>query len=346
MPLKRFKSCVTITLFLCGTALFAPGIASASTVLIERIVARVNNEIITQRQYDAQAKNLHEQLAQKYSGTQLQDEFNKHLKNLLRDMIDRDLLVEKAQDDNIDVTDQVLLRLDQIRRRYGVSSLRALRQLIESQGLNWVDFKNQIKRGLLMQHVIEREVGSDIIISQAQARTYFEAHKQQFQQPAGVHLAEILVSTQSHTPAEAKKIAGEALAALNQGKQWPNVTAQYSDDPSAADGGDIGFFKKGTIVPAIADAVANLNPGQHSGIVKTRYGYVIIQLIDRSTGGVPTFDNVEQQVQGYLYNQQMEDHLRSFLYKLRKESFIRLAPGFIDTGEEPPIEIASKKRGR
>ncbi|MCL5671119.1 MAG: peptidylprolyl isomerase [Acidobacteria bacterium] len=311
-----------------GTAPPAFGV----TRLVERIIARVNNNIITQRQYDRERQKLREELARQYSGPQLEQELRKHSKDLLRDMIDQDLLVQKAKDDDINVETDLIKRLDEIRQQYNLPSLEALQEAVEKQGLIWEDFKDQIRRQLLMREVISQEVGSRILLSRADARKYFEAHKAQFDSPPGVHLAEVLVSTEKHKPAEAEELAKKALAEIQDGAHFAKVAEKYSDAPSARDGGDVGFFKAGTIAPTIEAAISKVDVGETSGIIHTQYGYMIFKVLERRVGKTPTFDQVEQQVTAYLYNEKVQDGLRTYLTTLRKESYIRMAPGFVDTG--------------
>jgi peptidyl-prolyl cis-trans isomerase SurA len=334
MERKTFNPLVWLGLAISTFMLMVPH-AYAKTVLVERIIARINNKIITQREYDQQRENLHAQLAQQYSGEQLQQEFNAQSKNLLRDMIDNDLLVQKAADDNINVETDVIKRLDQIRQQYNLPSLEALQQAVESNGLNWEDFKEQIKRGLLRQQVISQEVGSRIILTRADARKYFDAHKEQFDSPPGVHLAEILISTEKHSPADAEKLAKKAMSEIQNGARFSDVAKELSDSQSAKDGGDVGFFKEGTISSEIAKAIAKVDVGDVSSIIKTQYGYMIFKVLERRVGKTPTFDQVSDQVMGYLYDQRIRGDLRGFLTKLRNESSIRLAPGFVDTGAPP-----------
>lgn len=334
MERKTFNPFVWLGLAISTFLLTVPH-ANAKTVLVERIIARINNKIITQREFDEQRENLHATLAQQYSGEQLQQEFNAQSKNLLRDMIDNDLLVQKAADDNINVETDVIKRLDQIRQQYNLPSLEALQQAVETNGLNWEDFKEQIKRGLLRQQVISQEVGSRIILTRADARKYFDAHKEQFDSRPGVHLAEILISTEKHSPADAEKLANKALGEIQNGARFSDVAKELSDSQSAKDGGDVGFFKEGTISSEIAKAIAKVDVGDVSGIIKTQYGYMIFKVLERRVGKTPTFDQVSDQVMGYLYDQRIRGDLRGFLTKLRNESSIRLAPGFVDTGAPP-----------
>jgi len=336
MARKTFKSLIWLGLMAVTIAWAAPqASASSRAILVERIIARINNKIVTQRSYDSEREKLHAQLAQKYSGAKLEEEFRVQSKNLLRDMIDQDLLVQKANDDDISVETDVIKRLDEIRQQYNLPSLQALQQAAENSGMNWEDFKDRIKRQLLTQKVISREVGGRILLTRADARKYFEAHKKEFDSPPGVHLAEILISTQKHSPEQAEKLAKEAMAEIQNGAKFQDVAEKYSDAPSAKDGGDVGFFKAGTIAPSIATAIANVDAGEVSKIIKTQYGYMIFKVLEKRVGETPTFDQVADRVMNYLYETKIQGALRGFLTTLRKESYIRLAPGFVDTGAPP-----------
>lgn len=336
MARDAFKSLVWWGLTSAMIACMAPtALAHSRPVLVERIVARINNKIITQRQYDKKRKALREQLAQKYSGAKLQHELQVQSKNLIRDMIDEDLLVQKAKDDDISVDTDVIKRLDEIRQHYNLPTLQALQQAVENSGTDWQDFKNQIKRQLLMRQVISQEVGSRIILTRADARKYFDAHKKEFDSAPGVHLAEILVSTNKHSPAQALKLAKQAMAEIQDGAHFSDVAKKYSDAASAQDGGDVGFFKKGSIAPKLAAILAKVDTGEVTKIIKTQYGYVIFKVLERQVGKNPTFNQVANQVMNYLYEKKVQGALRGFLTTLRKESYIRLAPGFVDTGAPP-----------
>jgi len=334
MSRKTFNVLMCLGLAALAMPLSVPR-ANAKTVLVERIIARINNKIITQRAYDKERQTLHAQLAQQLSGQKLEQEFNQKSKDLLRDMIDQDLMVQKANDDDINVDTDVIKRLDQIRQQYNLKSLQALQDAVEKDGMNWQDFKDKIKRQLLMQRVISREVGSRIIMTRADARKYFEAHKEQFDSPPGVHLAEILISTQKHTPAEAEKLAKKAQSELQSGARFSDVAKELSDSASAKEGGDVGFFKQGTISPAIAKDISKVVVGDISPIIKTQYGYMIFKVLEKRVGKHPTFAQISNQVMNYLYEQKVQDAMRGFLTTLRKESYIRLAPGFVDTGAPP-----------
>jgi peptidyl-prolyl cis-trans isomerase SurA len=339
MPKKTFNLLMCLGLAALAVAAALPG-ANAKTVLVERIIARINNKIITQRQFDKQRDTLHAKLAQQYSGQQLEQEFDQQSKNLLRDMIDQDLIVQKANDDDINVDTDVIKHLDEIRQQYHLKSLQDLQDAVEKDGMNWEDFKDQIKKQLQMQKVIAQEVGSRIMLTRADARKYFDAHKNDFDSPPGVHLAEIMISSEKHTPAEAEKLAKKAQTEIQNGSRFSDVAKELSDSSSAKEGGDVGFFKQGTISDAIAKDIAKVDVGEVTPIIKTQYGYMIFKVLEKRTGQHPSFDQIADQVMNYLYDQKVQEGLRPFLTKLRNESSIRLAPGFTDSGAPPGGDIS------
>src|SRR5579863_4245090 len=301
--------------------------------IVERIIARINNEIVTQRQY--------EQLAQQYSGPELEVQFRTQSKDLLRDLIDQDLMVQKAKDDDINVDSDVVRRLDELRQQYHMNTIDDLQKAVEKQGIIWEDFTDQIKRQLLMRGVIEREVGSRINVSREDARKYFNEHQQQFASPEGVRLAEILISPDKHTPVEVEQRTKDAVAEIKAGQRFADVAKKYSDAPEAAQGGDIGFFKTGTMAPEIEAAVKKLDINDTTDPVQTKHGTIIYKLLDRRQAGIPKFEDIEQQVMNVLYDQKMQPALRKYLVQLRKESYVFIAPGFLDTGAERPSEAVA-----
>lgn len=307
--------------------------AFAAPKIINRIICRVNNEIITQRQFEREQSKLRDDLGQKYSGTELETKVRQQSADLLRSMIDEDLLVQKAKDENINVETDIVKQLDEIRQANHLNSLQDLEKEVEKQGMVWEDFQDQIRRKILVQQVIEREVGSRVSITREECRKYFEAHRDEFNSAAGKRLGEILVaSNDNRTMAEAEKRAQDALAELKGGAKWEDMVKKYSDDTGNGPVGDIGFVKEGTMSASVAGAIAKLDVNDYSDVIPVKSGYLILRVLEVRTGGTPKFEEVEQQVNETLYNQRMQVALRGYLSQLRTQSYIQLAPGYIDTG--------------
>jgi peptidyl-prolyl cis-trans isomerase SurA len=321
--------------------------ASAKRKVIERVIARVNNEIVTQRQFEREREKLRRDLSREYVGEDLETRVRDGSKDLLRDLVDRALMVQKAKDLDITVETDVVKRLDEIRKSVNAASLEDLQKEAEKTGINWEDFKDEIRRGLLMREVIGREVGRTIIVSREDARKYFDEHKEEFSSPEGVVLSQILISNEKHKPEEAEKRSKDAHAELKAGQKWSEMVKKYSDDTATADeGGHIGFMKSGTLAPALNDAIAKIDTGEFSEPIPIKTGFIILRLNDRRRAGIPNFEEVESRVTEMIYSQKMQPALRDFLQTLRRESYIFLAPGYVDTGAERPSEAADASRGQ
>jgi peptidyl-prolyl cis-trans isomerase SurA len=320
----------------------APAVRAAHVV--ERIIARVNSEIITQRQYDREKAQLRDELSQQYTGAELDARLNDESKNLLRNLIDQSLMVQKAKDEDVNVETDIIKKLDQIRKQDNLATIEDLQKDAEQQGVNWEDFRDKIRRQLLMQQVIERDVGSRIIISREEEKKYYDAHKEDFKSTGVIHLAEILVSSEKRKPDEARTRANAAEAELKSGAKWSEIVKKYSDGPSTDQAGDVGPQKTSTLPPTIAAVLNKLDTNEYTEPIQVRSGYVILRLLERYSPGVPPFEEVESRIQEMLYNQRMEPKLREYLTQLRKDSYIFKAPGYIDTGEETPGSALTSER--
>jgi len=148
---------------------------------VEEIIARVNNEIITKSEYEhalaAAVDDTKADCANRCTQQQMEEETETRRNSALRDLIDQSLLVQRAKDLGTSVEPQVIKKLDQIRIQNKLESMEDLEKAVTAQGINWEDFKNNIRNGLLTQQVIGSEVGSHITISKEDVQKYYEAHK-------------------------------------------------------------------------------------------------------------------------------------------------------------------------
>src|SRR5579862_4063342 len=190
----------------CLMFLYAAGAAAQEKgKIIEEVVARVNSDVITRSDLESARQQLVEEVTQSCTGctaAEIQDKVNAADKDLLRDLIDNSLLVQRGHDMGIDVETDVAKRLDEIRQENKLESMEELEKRVEQSGKDYQDFKNQVQDQLLQQEVIRREVVSKIIVDHAEVLKYYEDHKQEFERPETVVLREIYVSTKDKNDAD------------------------------------------------------------------------------------------------------------------------------------------------
>jgi peptidyl-prolyl cis-trans isomerase SurA len=313
---------------------------------VEEIVARVNDQIITRSDYDRAMKELDSEARQ--HGASMQDISEAH-KDLLRNLIDQQLWLSKGKELNINGETELIKRLNEIRKQYNLETIEDLEKAAKEQGISYEDFKANIRNSIITQEVMRDQVGRKVQFTPGEVQRYFEAHKQEYAQPESVHLSEILVSAGAPAPgapgaaqtadpaalAAAKAKADDIAAKLNAGGDFAQLAKTFSDGPTAAEGGDLGQFQRGSLAKVLEDATFSLKTGQVTEPIHTRQGYVILKVVQHVPGGVPDFKDVEQQVEEAFYASRMEPAMREYLTQMREEAYIDIKPGYTDTGASP-----------
>jgi peptidyl-prolyl cis-trans isomerase SurA len=365
-----------------------PLISSADTV-VEEIIARVNNSIITRSDFVRSKEQLRDEIKQQEPSNAAKAYDDKE-KDVLRDLIDRQLLLEKGKDLGITADTDLVKRLDEMRKQMNLDSMEDLEKAAQSQGVSFEDFKQNLRDQIITQQVIGREVGSHLNITKEEEQRFYESHKSDMQQPEEIRLSEILVSTKPAAPApkavdpkapaaadgapaatdgapaatapatapaapsEADVAAAEAKAKqlldqIHKGSAFEDVAKKGSDGPSAAQGGDLGYFERGKLSKELEERTFAMKAGGVTDVIRTKQGFVILKVSEHQMAGVPTIKQVEPKIMDALYYEKLQPALRAYLTKLREDAFIDIRPGYIDSGASPnqtkPIETASKDVG-
>jgi peptidyl-prolyl cis-trans isomerase SurA len=315
---------------------------------VEDIVARVNDQIITRSDYDRAMKELDAEGRQ--HGASMQDISAAH-KDLLRNLIDQQLWLSKGKELGINGETELVKRLNEIRKQYNLETLEDLEKAAKEQGVSFEDFKANIRNGIITQEVMRDQVGRKVQFTQGEVQRYFEQHKQEYAQPESVHLSEILVSTGAPAPAPAipgaelpddparlaaaKVKADDIEARLHAGGDFAQLAKNFSDGPTAAEGGDLGQFRRGSLAKVLEDQTFALQSGQFTEPIHTRQGFVILKVAQHVPGGVPAFKDVEQDVEEAFYTSRMEPAMRDYLTTMREQAYIDIKPGYTDAGASP-----------
>jgi peptidyl-prolyl cis-trans isomerase SurA len=304
--------------------------------VVEDIVARVNDQVISRSDYERAAQDLESQGKQQ-QWTQQQLFEAKH--DLLRDLIDQQLLLSKGKDLDITGETELIKRLDEMRKQNHLDSMEDLQKAAEAQGVSWEDFKASIRNRIITQEVIRDQVGRHVNISPTEVQNYYNQHKQEFDQPEQVRLSEILIPTANPDDAaqvaDAKKKADDLAGKLQGGADFAALAKTSSGGPTAAEGGDLGEFKAGQLAKVLEDATFGLKPGQYTQPIRTKQGYVILKVTEHNPGGIPPLKDVEPQVEDAVGMAKMNPALRDYLTKLREDAYIDLAKGYEDSAASP-----------
>lgn len=313
---------------------------------VEEIIARVNNEIITRTEYDKARQTAEEdaksECQNRCTPEQLQTAIADRQKNTLRDLVDQSLLVQRGKDMGVSVEPELIKRLDAIRTDNKLPSMEELEKAVEGQGLNWEDFKNNIRNTLLTQRVVSSEVGSHINIPDDEVNKYYEGHKAEFVRPEQVALREIVVSTEGKKPEELpdlKKKAETALKRVQDGEDFGEIAKRLSDGSTKAQGGFLGVYKRGELSKELEDKVFQMKRNQLTEVMETKQGYLVLQVLEHYDEGEQSLPKVKNEIMDKLYNSRLEPAMREYLKTLREQSYVVIKPGFQDIAGGGGTEI-------
>ena len=352
-------------LFAIGYALLFPAFAPADTV-VEEIIARVNNDIITRTEY-VRSRDQLKQEVQQQDAANADKAFAERQRDVLRDLIDQQLLLQKGKDLGITGDTELIKRLDEMRKQMNLATMEELEKAAEAQGASYEEFKQNLRNQIITQRVIGQEVGSKLVMNKEDERRFYEQHRAEMEQPEAVRLSEILIAPKVPKPAvgadgkpvpatdaeneaalaAAKAKADSILEQIQKGAKFADLAKKESDGPSAQEGGDLRDFKRGTLSKELEDKVFAMKAGDVTDVIRTKQGYVILQVTQHQTAGIPTLKEVEPRIQDALYMQKLQPALRAFLTTLREEAFIDYKPGYVDTGasakQTKPVETTVKE---
>jgi peptidyl-prolyl cis-trans isomerase SurA len=333
--------------------------------VVDEIVARVNDSIITHADMEKGKQQAQEELQQRYP-SDWQAKWAERQKDVLRDLIDRQVLLDKGKDLGITGETETVKRLDEIRKQMGLGSMEDLEKAALQQGVSYEDFKEQTRENIVTEKVIGQEVGSRIggHITDEEVQAWYNEHQKDLVLPESVKLAEILISTQPPKPstddankntnslpedparvAEAEAKANDLLEQLRKGAKFDDLARKNSDGPTASQGGEIGEFKRGEMAKELEDKTFSLKTGEVSDVIRTRQGFILFKVLAHQKGGVPPLKEAEEKIRNVIYVQKLEPAARAYLTKLREQSYIEIREGFVDTGASPnqvkPILVAA-----
>jgi peptidyl-prolyl cis-trans isomerase SurA len=346
-------------------AMLLPTPSPADTI-VEEIIARVNNEIVTRSEY-VRSRDQVKQEVQQQEPANADRAFAEKQRDVLRDLIDQQLLLQKGKDLGITGDTELIKRLDEMRKQMNLGTMEELEKAAEAQGASYEEFKQNMRNQIITQSVIGQEVGRKLAMNKDDAQKFYEAHRAEMERPEAVRLSEILIAPKTPvkpngpdgkpeppTDAEsevalaaAQAKAQDVLDQIHKGGKFADLAKKNSDGPSAKDGGDLNYFNRGTLAKELEDKVFALKAGETTDVVRTKQGYVILQITEHQMAGIPTMKEVEPRIQDALYMQKLQPALRAYLTKLREDAFIDIKAGYIDSGasakQTKPVETTTAK---
>lgn len=331
----KFKS-LTAVLFLVTAVLLLPSLAGAQEgepVVIDEVIAQVNDGVVTLSQLKREMKERVETLKQNGTPEAVAwAEVEKKKPELIATLINEQLLLQKGKELDLSerVEAQVNKRMLEVAQENKINSIEKLCEAMASQGLNCDEIRRTMRTEMMKQAVIENEVDSRMFYgwTPEELRDYFEKNKNKFLKPESVELSEIFLTLAGKPEAEVKARAAQLVDQVRKGADFATLAKAYSER-SQQNGGKVGTFETANLRPDIAAAIKNVQAGGVSEPLKSDEGYQILRVDARNAGqATPVFN--EMKVREAMTMEKLPKAREQFLQELRNDSYVNVAESYRD----------------
>ena len=296
--------------------------ASPSTVL-----AKVNGVAITRGERD---RALQEILAQGggRGGQQPTPEMMPQMENAALDqLINIEVLYQKGKKLTVkDLEQKVDEKVGQTRKQF--PSQADFEKALKGANITENKLKDLARRNIVIDNLMQKEVFSKITVTEADVKKFYDDNPDKFKMPERTQASHILISADQKATPEDKKKAKEKAEAIRKrvakGEDFATVAKAESNCPSAAKGGDLGYFGKGQMVPEFEKAAAALKLGELSDVVESPFGYHIIKVMDRKPADTVKFAEVKDKIEDYLKGQKAQKPMSDYVEKIKKEAKVEI----------------------
>jgi peptidyl-prolyl cis-trans isomerase SurA len=309
---NRMTKGLSMFISMAMTVFVSVGALGATTgpVVVDRVVAVVNDEVITM-------SDLQRESQKRPAGTDQ--------RILLEDMIDRKLQMVAAKRNGMEVTDRELAdAIDDIMKRNNMDN-KQFEDALAHEGLTLEQYRSEFREQMTMSRLFNKFVRTGLSVDEKEIREYYDRNLGQFSLPEEIRVRLLVVTVpekaSSDQITEARDKASALMARIGKGEDFIHLIRENSGSPTAAQDGDLGFMQRGHVIPEIEEAARDLKPGQYAGPVKAADGFYLIRVEEIRTPVKP-FEKVKEDIQKLLYEQKMEYTYRAFLQSLRSEAHI------------------------
>jgi len=315
---------------LLGTGIFflcySP--VSPGGAVIDRIVAVVNQEIITFSEIEKWSRPFQQEI-QAEDRLERRERIQEVFRKVLDRIIEEKLIEQEAKKSGIKVTSKEIEgAVEDVKRKNKIGQ-EELERALAAEGLTLEAFKKDLERRILRTKLVNSAVKVEQKAGEKELIEFFQNNVNQYRVNESYRPAHILfLILQDATPEQIRGIrkkSQKVLERIREGADFAKIAMEYSEDTSSSkEGGDLGHFKKGELLPALEREAMKLQVGEVSGLIRTELGFHILKLLDRKGGEPPPFEEIKEKVQADYYEKELEKAYQQFLSKLKEKSVIEI----------------------
>ncbi len=322
---KAYRSFIlSLVLALTASAVLK---APASAEVRNRVVAIVNNELVTLYELNIKIKEL-TGIEPKQIRAQSEKDFIQTRRDVLDLLINEKIAQEKAKELEISVSDE---EVDQAIEKVKQDNQLTEEDLIDKmkeRGMTLEAYKKTIKNELERIRLVNYEVKSKIILREEEIREYYDTHKDEFTSRGKLRLSMILLKQEdpaSRAETEAIRKKGDLIMQkIKDGEDFGQLAKKYSQGPGASEGGDLGLFNESDLNEEMLETVKDLPAGGVSPQIITPTGIRIMKITEKDPSGVKSFEQAASAIRTILYRKELDSKYAAWIKELRKKAYTKI----------------------
>ncbi|MFW5828298.1 MAG: peptidylprolyl isomerase [Alkalispirochaeta sp.] len=296
--------------------------AAGDPIQVSEAVARVNGELVSQDEFDSVVEsNIARYEAQ--SGESFdQQQLPQLQRQVLDGLVTRTVLEQEADRLNITVGDERFAEtLDQFKQQFPDET--GYQTALEQQGFTEEEFETELRRQMVIEELIRSQVYDQVEVSEEDMREFYDDNPQYFQQEDQVAARHIIFTTEGVEASEREALQ-EELEGIRQeivdGADFAEMAEEHSQGPSAPNGGDLGTFGRGQMVPEFENAAFELEVGEISPVIETQFGYHILQVTERVPAQTQSYEEAQERIQQFLTEEERNSGAQAYVTELREDA--------------------------
>lgn len=313
-------------LFLIG---FIPAVHAAEKQLVDRVMAVVNKEVITQSEFDAVFRPIYEEVRKAGEGQDLNREINELRLRLLNQMIEDRLVAQEAKKLGVEVSaEEVAGELQQLKSEFPDET--AFYEQMKSEGIEIADIEQRFRERLAIEKFHEYIIRGKTAVSPEEVEQYYKDHPEEFDRKEQVKVSVITLRKSEEAVRKgvmdetAKAQAGRLLKDLKKGADFEALAKKYSQDTYARNGGMVGFLERGHTKGSLEEVLFSLSPGSISDVLETEEAYHIFKVHEKMEAKHQTFEEMRPQIHQFLFRKKAHERFMVWMEDLKKKSFISI----------------------
>jgi parvulin-like peptidyl-prolyl isomerase len=317
--MKKFFAVVPLIV-----TLFAVGAIRSQAAVVDKIVAVVNNEIVTLSELNTQAEPFQERIDKSYTGKDKNRLLEETRKTILNRMVDQILIKQEAKRLGIVIKDDEINSMVTEMLKKRSMTMDEFKNLLARDGLSLESYKEEAREHLMRSRLANREIRSKVMVTEQEIGEYYKVHREEYEGRVAVKIRQIVLLCPSNAAVEKKReVRAEMefiLARIKNGEDFADLAAKYS--PGI--GGELGFVEKGAMLQPVEEEAFSLKVGAMSGIIESPAGYHIIQVLDKRGAGIKSFESVRAEIIEELTKEKTEKKFEEWIGELRKKSYVEI----------------------